>query len=375
MAISGWKDNALYTPGPLTTSRTVKQAMLRDLGSRDSDFLLITQTIRKRLLTLAGVGEDFTAVLMQGSGSFGVESVLGTAIPRNGKLLVLTNGAYGIRMGQMAQVFQMNHQVLSYAEDQKPDLKEIRALLEKDGNFTHIAVPHCETTSGILNPIREIGKLAKEFSKVYIVDAMSSLGGVPIDFNDCAIDYLISSSNKCIEGVPGFSFVIARRALLEKTEGNARSLSLDLYAQWKSFENAGEFRFTPPIQTILAFEQALNELDEEGGVPARYARYQENHMTLLQGMVALGFKPYLSSENQGPIITSFHYLDQSNFSYKTFYEKLQLRGCVIYSGKVSNAACFRIGNIGRLFKSDILNLVSAVRETLVEMQIAVPSTR
>jgi len=369
MTFTGWKDNALYTPGPLTTSRTVKQAMLRDLGSRDSDFLNITQSIRKRLLRVAGLGDDYSVVLMQGSGSFCVESVIGSTIPKDGKLLVISNGAYGNRIAQMAQTLQINHEVLKYPEDRKPDLQEIRTAFERDSGFTHLAIPHCETTSGIFNPIREVGDLCKEYKKIYIVDAMSSFGGVPISFADCSIDYLISSSNKCIEGVPGFAFAVGRRSLLESTEGNARSLSLDLYAQWKSFETAGEFRYTPPIQVILAFEQALNELDDEGGVLARSARYQENHTTLLQGMSQLGFKTYLPSNDLGYIITSFHYLKHPRFNYKEFYEKMQVRGYVIYSGKVSNADCFRIGNIGRIFKSDILNMLSAVRETLLDMQV------
>jgi 2-aminoethylphosphonate-pyruvate transaminase len=370
MGISSSKDHLLFTPGPLTTSYAVKQAMLRDLGSRDSEFLEITESIRKRILKIAGVGNQYTTILLQGSGTYGVEAVISSTIPQDGKLLVVSNGAYGNRIAQIAKALKIDHHVLNYAENQKPILKEIETRLEKDPQFTHVAVVHCETTAGIMNPIREIGQICHRLEKTYIVDAMSSFGAVPIHFEECHIDYLISSANKCLEGVPGFSFVIAIREKLEQTEHLARSLSFDLYSQWVGFEKGGgEFRFTPPIQTILAFNQALNELDDEGGVIPRSFRYQENHHTLMQGMAQLGFQTYLPKEDLGYLITSFRYLDHPRFQYKEFYERIRQRGYVIYSGKVSNAACFRVGNIGRLFKSDIQNLLSAIRETLIEMQI------
>jgi 2-aminoethylphosphonate-pyruvate transaminase len=241
--------------------------------------------------------------------------------------------------------------------------------LHTDSQITHVAMVHCETTSGILNPIESVGALCRRFRKSYIVDAMSSFGGIPIDFESCSIDYLISSANKCLEGVPGFSFVIAKKSLLALTEGWARSMSLDLYSQWKGLETAREFRFTPPIQALLAFDQALNELDEEGGISARYSRYHENHSILVNGMKNHGFKPYLSPEKMGCFITSFYYLDHPRFEYKAFYQQLQQKGYLIYSGKVSNANCFRVGNIGRLFKSDMQNLLVIVGETLKEMGV------
>lgn len=368
--IEGWKDSALYTPGPLTTSRTVKQAMLRDLGSRDSEFIALTQSIRSKLLEIAALDpQQFTAVIMQGSGTFGVESVLTSTVPKTGHVLVLSNGAYGSRMAQMVKTAGVSHQVLEYLENQKPDLAEIERTLQSCPHITHVALVHCETTSGIFNPIQEVGQLCHKWDKTYIVDAMSSFGAVPIDIPSYGIDYLISSSNKCIEGVPGFSFVIARRSKLLQTEGWARSLSLDLYSQWKALETAGEFRFTPPIQVILAFAQALEELEKEGGITARSLRYQRNHSLLVKGMTDLGFKTYLRAEDLGYIITSFCELEHPSFNYRQFYEKLQQRGYVIYSGKVTNATCFRIGNIGRIFESDIRNLLSGIRETLQEMQI------
>lgn len=367
--IEGWKDKALLTPGPLTTSRGVKQAMLRDLGSRDVAFMQIVAEIRGRLLALAGVADaGYEAIPMQGSGTFAIESVLGSAIDPGGKALIVVNGAYGRRIASICERLRIETLTLEYPEDALPDPREIGRLLEQQtGLITDLAVVHCETTTGIMNPIEEIGALAKAAGVRYFVDAMSSFGGVPLDVAGCNIDYLVSSANKCIEGVPGFGFVLARRAALEASEGWARSVSLDLLAQLRGFEANGQFRFTPPTHALLAFHQALIELDSEGGVEGRAARYAENHRTLVTGMRALGFREYLAPELQGHIITSFLYPEDPNWSFDRFYELLNARDYVIYPGKVSNADCFRIGNIGRLFPSDIRGLLAAIAETAAEM--------
>jgi 2-aminoethylphosphonate-pyruvate transaminase len=257
---------------------------------------------------------------------------------------------------------------LTFPDDSLPDLDQIAAALA-DEAITHLAVVHCETTTGLINPIKDIGLLAQKYSKRYFVDAMSSFGAVPIDLADCAIDYLVSSANKCIEGVPGFGFVLARREALLATEGYARNLSLDLLSQWRGLNGDGQFRFTPPTHVLLAFQQALNELDEEGGVEGRAQRYRRNYQTLIAGMRELGFEEYLKPEDQGYIITSFRYPTHPNFTFKDFYERLNDRGFVIYPGKVSNAECFRIGNIGRLFEADMHDLLAAIKITLSDMEI------
>ena len=369
MTISTAKDHILFTPGPLTTSRTTKQAMLRDLGSRDSEFIELTQSLRNRLLKLVNADKDFTTVLLQGSGTFSVESVISSAIPRGGKLLVLSNGTYGKRIAQIASVLQIDLEFLEFAENQRFHLPDLERVLKADSKITHVAAVHCETTTGIFNPIEKVGEICAQFEKTFIVDGISSVGAVPMDLTTLKIDYLVGSANKCIEGVPGLGFVIARRSCLSKTEGYARSLSLDLYSQWKLLEKSGEFRYTPPIQVMLALDQALNELEEEGGANARSERYKENHSTLIQGMAKLGFQPYLKSEDAGYIITAFPYLKDSAFHYETFYEKLKQKGLIIYSGKVSEAECFRLGNIGRIFKADIQILLLAIQDVLFEMKI------
>jgi 2-aminoethylphosphonate-pyruvate transaminase len=368
--VSAWKDKALFTPGPLTTSRTVKQAMLRDLGSRDREFITLVKDIRHRLVSLGNVSEpDYTAVIVQGSGTFGIESVISSVIPPDGKLLVLVNGAYGRRMVQIAETLHIDHIALTCPENERPWPAEVATVLEQASGVTHLAIVHCETTTGIFNPVEEIGEIARAHNVRYLVDAMSSFGAVPLDLATCGIDYLISSANKCIEGVPGFAFVLAQRSALLETQGFARSLSLDLFSQWEGLETNGQFRFTPPTHTLLAFHQALCELEAEGGVMGRAARYRANYETLIDGMRALGFVEYLAPELQGYIITSFRYPEHAKFDFARFYEGLSDQGYVIYPGKLSHADCFRIGNIGHISPSDVRALLAAIATTLDEMEV------
>jgi 2-aminoethylphosphonate-pyruvate transaminase len=367
------RDKLLFTPGPLTTSLTVKQAMLRDAGSWHYEFNAIVKSVRERLLALAGFtpGSGWETILLQGSGTFGVEAVLATVIPPNGKLLVLVNGAYGERIVQMAQYLKIAHTVLRMPEDVPPEFPAVESALESDSSITHVACVHCETTTGILNPIAEVGRIVKRHNRVYIVDAMSSFAAVPIDFTVAGIDYLISSANKCVEGVPGFSFVFCRRADLMATEGSARSLSLDLLAQLKGFDKNGQFRYTPPTHVILAFDQALKELEQEGGVIARAARYRRNNQVLIEGMTHLGFRLFLDPKVQSYIITGFHYPADPGFSFELFYRRLSDKGFIIYPGKLTQVNTFRIGTIGRLFEGDIRGLLAAIRETLDEMGVKI----
>ena len=364
------KDKVLFTPGPLTTSRTVKQAMLRDLGSRDTEFIALVREIRRRLLEIGGVaGRGYEAIPMQGSGTFALESVVSSTIPPGGKLLVALNGAYGRRIEQIARVLKIDVAALPFPETQAVDPQAVALALGRDAAITHVAVVHCETTTGILNPIREIGAVVRHAQRLYFVDAMSSFGAVPLNLADWSIDYLVSSANKCLEGVPGFAFVLARREALLATSGFARSLSLDLLAQWKGLELDGQFRFTPPTHALLAFHQALIEPEQEGGVEARAARYRQNYRILVDGMRALGFREYLAPKQQGYIITSFLYPEDPDFRFAEFYERLNDKGYVIYPGKVSQGNCFRIGHIGRIFPGDVQDLLAAVQSTLAAMGI------
>lgn len=363
------KDPLLFTPGPLTTSATVKAAMQRDVGSRDSEFIQLVAEIRNELLQIAGLsqGSGYEAVLLQGSGTFALEAVLSSVIPPAGKLLVLANGAYGERMFQIAERLRIDVRVQRWPEDESPDAATVLRLLAEEPPVTHVAMVHLETTTGILNPIDEIAQLVRQRSAKFILDAMSSFGGVPLDLAQLQPEYLISSANKCLEGVPGFAFVIARRAALEETAGWARSVSLDLLAQWQGLERNGQLRFTPPTHALLAFRQALKELRAEGGVSARARRYRANHDALIAGLRALGLREYLPPEGQSDIITSFRYPDHPAFVFAEFYRRLAEKGFVIYPGKVSRADCFRIGTIGQITVPEVHSLVREIAGVLARM--------
>ena len=368
------KDKILFTPGPLTTSLTVKQAMLHDAGSRDPQFIALVRDIRERLLQFGGTSRaaGYEAILMQGSGTYGVEAVISSVLPREGSLLVVVNGAYGERIVTMAARHGIPATALRCDENRLPDLDAIGSALQIDPAITHVVAVHCETTAGILNPVEAIGQLVKRHGREFIVDAMSSFGAIPLDLAGAGVDYLVSSANKCIEGVPGFAFVLARRGALLNTEGRARTLSLDILAQWQGLERNGQFRFTPPTHALLAFAQALKELDGEGGVAGRGRRYQRNHQTLMEGMRALGFQPCLAPEAQSFIITTFYYPKDARFVFEDFYHRLFEKGFVIYPGKLTKHDCFRIGNIGRLDQQNMLALLEAIARVLKVMDLPVP---
>lgn len=364
------RDKLLFTPGPLTTSMSVKEASLKDLGSRDSAFISQIYEVRRKLLSLAHAeSPEYEAVIIQGSGTFGIESVISSAIPATGMLLNIINGAYGRRISQIAKIHSIPLVELIYEENQLPDLTEIEALLSVNSLITHLAIVHGETSTGLINPIMEIGEIAARYDVAVITDAMSTFGAYNIDLRQNNISYLISSSNKCIEGIPGFSFVLAKNAELEKCKNQSRTLSLDLYDQWIGLISSGQFRFTPPVQAILSFHKALEELEAEGGIAARGLRYAENNSLLVNEMTKTGFRMYLPDEIRGYIITSFLYPGHKEFSFQKFYTSLSEKGFVIYPGKLSKTDCFRIGNIGQLYPEDIKSLTEAINEVLHEMRV------
>ena len=359
----------LLTPGPLTTTDTVKAEMLFDHCTWDDDYKQITQRIRAALLELGHVSEpEYTAVLMQGSGTFGVESVITSVVGTGDKLLIAANGAYGLRMTEIAQHAGVNYVLYEEENTRRPDPEKIARMLEADPGITHVSMVHSETTSGILNDIQAVGEVVRRAGKTFIVDAMSSFAGVDIPVADWGIDFLISSANKCIQGVPGFSFILARRKKLEESAGKARSLSLDLYAQWRTMDIDGKWRFTSPTHVVLAFAKALEELKAEGGIPARYSRYAVNHQLLVQRMEALGFRTYLEAEVQGPIITTFFYPEGAKFTFREMYQYIKERGYVLYPGKVMEAETFRVGNIGEIYPEDIEKLAAIMADFLREVQ-------
>ncbi|RKD27172.1 2-aminoethylphosphonate-pyruvate transaminase [Caminicella sporogenes DSM 14501] len=352
----------LLTPGPLTTSETVKAQMLIDRCTWDEEYKSMTQKIRHQLLKVAKASEElYTVILMQGSGTFGVEAVLGTELKSEDKCLIVINGAYGKRMAKIAECLGINYDVYKVNYKTIPDVENIRNIIQRDKQISHIAMVHCETTTGILNPIEEIAGLCKEYRKTFILDAMSSFGGVPIDVENLGIDYLVSSANKCIQGVPGFSFVIAKKEKLSACKGNSKSLSLDLYDQWKNMEKDGKWRFTSPTHAVAAFSMALDELEREGGVQKRYERYKKNNKLLRKRLEDIGINAYICKEFQSPIITTFLF-PYKGFDFEKFYNYIKERGFILYPGKLTYEDTFRIGNIGEVYEKDIKKLCDIIQE-------------
>jgi len=357
----------LLTPGPLTTSFEVKEAMLRDWGSRDGEFIAMTAEMRERLLAIAELsGETHDCVPMQGSGTFAVEAMLGSFLSPESKALVLVNGAYGQRIVKILQRIGRNHAVIDKGDYLPPRGAEVAATLAADSDITHVIVVHCETSSGILNPIEEIAQAAEKAGCKLFIDAMSAFGAIPANVR---YDALAASSNKCIEGVPGIGFVIAPKTELEAAKGQCHSLSLDVHDQWVGLNNNGQWRFTPPTHVLAAFVEALRRHDMEGGVSARGARYMRNQNVLVEGMRNIGFETLLSDEWLSPIIITFFNPTHPAFDFNRFYDLIREKGIVIYPGKLTVADSFRIGCIGQLDEDVMRQVVDAAAAALKELGV------
>ncbi|AUH66427.1 2-aminoethylphosphonate--pyruvate transaminase [Paracoccus zhejiangensis] len=360
----------LLTPGPLTTAFSVKQAMLRDWGSWDADFRAMTRSLCDQLVALAGdTAGEFVCVPMQGSGSFSVEAMLGTMVPKGGKALVLANGAYGLRAAETLRVMGRAYTLIDKGDYLPPRGDEVGRALDDDPAITHVIAIHCETSSGILNPVAEIAEAVAARGRSLLIDSMSAFGAVELDVNQIRYDAMVSSANKCIEGVPGFGFVIARRSALEPAKGNAHSLSLDVHAQWQGLVKSGQWRFTPPTHVVAAFLEALRLHAEEGGVPARGARYTQNRDVMVAGMRELGFETLLADRWLSPIIVTFFNPAHPNFDFSRFYELMKAKGFIIYPGKLTVVDSFRVGCIGRMDAEIMRRVVRAAGESLTEMGV------
>ena len=362
-------DPLLLTPGPLTTSTTVKQAMLHDYGSRDAYFIELSRRVCLELLSLCDARKTHLCIPLQGSGSFAVEAMIANQLPREGKLLNLVNGAYGHRITEICHYLGRQVNVVQTEEDRPADVSGLDEALMNDAGITHVSVVYCETTSGIVNPIADIAEVVARHGRGLLIDAVSAFGALPLSAVDIPFDALAASANKCLEGVPGMGFVIAARDSFRHTEGNAHSLSLDLHAQWQYMKTNGQWRFTPPTHCLLALDQALRELEEEGSVPGRRSRYEDNCRVLVNGMRDLGFQTLLPDELQAPIIVTFLTPGDKSFSFPEFYRRLNALGYVIYPGKLTCADSFRIGCIGHIFAQQMAAAVIAVEQVLREMSV------
>jgi len=364
------RDPILLTPGPLTTTLRTKLAMLRDWGSWDANFNAVTARLRSQLLDIVHGQETHVVVPLQGSGTFSVEAAVATVVPSGGHVLVLDNGAYCKRAAKLTQMMGRRATVLAFAEDEPVSAAALAAKLAEDASITHVILIHCETGTGVLNPFAEVAAVCERAGRGLIVDAMSSFGALPIDARRMRFDALVAASGKCLEGVPGMGFVLLRKAIVGDCAGNSQSLAMDLHDQYQYMERTGQWRFTPPTHVMVALAEAVAQFVEEGGQPARLARYSDNCHTLVDGMARLGFEPFLKPELQAPIIVTFHAPADPAYDFKRFYEAAKARGFVLYPGKLTQLETFRVGCIGAIGRNEMRQAVDAVADTMREMGIA-----
>ena len=364
------RDRILLTPGPLTTSLRTKLAMLKDWGSWDTDFNQVTAGVRSRLLDVIHGHDSHVLVPLQGSGTFSVEAAVATVVPRDGHVLVLDNGAYCKRAARLTQLMGRRATVVPHPEEGPVSPALLEHHLQSDASITHVVLIHCETGTGVLNPLPEVAAVCERHGKGLIIDAMSSFGALPIDARSTRFDALIAASGKCLEGVPGMGFVFLRKAILEGCAGHSQSLAMDLHDQHQYMEKTGQWRFTPPTHVVVALAEAIDQFVEEGGQPARLARYTDNYRTLVDGMAALGFKPFLDPAVQAPIIVTFHAPGDAKYDFKRFYAAAKARGFILYPGKLTQIETFRVGCIGAIGRNEMQQAVNAVADTLREMGIA-----
>lgn len=362
-------DPILLTPGPLTTSLATKQAMLRDWGSWDAAFNRITLTVCRDLVDIVGGGDEYVCVPLQGSGTFAVEAALGTLVPRTGRVLVPNNGAYCARIVKICKYLGRDVVDLPVPEDEATRAATVEAALASDPTITHVAQVHCETGAGVLNDLAGIAQVCARHGKKLIVDAMSSFAAVAIDVRTAPFDALVAASGKCLEGVPGMGFVIVRKSALEASAGNSHSLALDLHDQYVYMQKTTQWRYTPPTHVVAALRAALDQFKEEGGQPARGARYAANCAALVAGMTRLGFRPFLKPEVQAPIIVTFHAPPDAAYDFKRFYAAVRNRGYILYPGKLTQVETFRVGCIGAIDANEMRNVVAAIADALAELGI------
>jgi 2-aminoethylphosphonate-pyruvate transaminase len=363
-------DPVLLTPGPLTTSLATKQAMLRDWGSWDASFNQVTASLRRDLTDVVGGGDDFTCVPLQGSGTFAVEAAIGTVVPRSGRVLVPNNGAYCARIVKICNYLGRAVVDLPVPEDEPATAALVEAALAADPAITHVAQVHCETGAGLLNDLPGIARVCARRGVGLIVDAMSSFAALPIDVRSVPFDALVAASGKCLEGVPGMGFVLLRKAVLARCAGNAHSLAMDLYDQYTYMEKTTQWRYTPPTHVVAALRAAVDQYLAQGGQPARLARYRANYETLVAGMGALGFQPFLKPSVQAPIIVTFHAPADAAYDFKRVYAEVRSRGYILYPGKLTTAETFRVGCIGAIDANEMRNVVAAVAEVMRDLGIA-----
>ena len=353
----------LLNPGPGTTSDAVKRALfVADICPREREFGDVVAAVRRDLLAVADADpETHTAILICGPGTAAMEAAIGSLVPANGRILILDNGAYGERAGQIAAALGVPADVWRTAWTGRPTPAEFAARLDA-GRYTHAFWVHHETTTGLLNHFDAHGDACRARGVVSIVDAMSSFAGVELSLRRAPVDFVLSSANKCLQGMPGLSFVLGPRAQVEASAAVARTYALNLARHERGLAG-GQFPFTPPVQVVYALAQALRETLAET-VAARATRYRACYETMLAGMTSLGFRPLLPRPLHSGLLTAFHLPDRPGFTFERLHDFLYARDITLYPGKLPGADTFRVANIGALTPDDLRTFVAAVKEFL-----------
>jgi 2-aminoethylphosphonate-pyruvate transaminase len=362
-------DPLLLTPGPVSTSAATKSAMLRDRASGGVEFQEDIAFARGYLVGLVHGAGTYTAVPLPGSATYANEAVIAGLVPAGGKLLIFSNGVYGDRLIEIACHLGKAHSVLRTPPFIPPTEAEFDAAFAADPAVTHLFMVHCETSTGVLNPVDAAAASCRRYSKGLLIDAVASFGAIELDARALMFDALTISSNKCMEGVPGVGWTIVHKQVLESAKGVAASLSLDLWDQNQHMDRTQAFRFTPPTQVVAAFAQACREHAAEGGTPARRARYQRNWRRLIDGMRQMGFVSVVPDVDASPIVATFHNPAHPNFNFEKLFDGMKRRGFIIFPGRLALANTFRIGCMGAVTEDDIAEAMQAVAETMVEMGV------
>ena len=359
----------LLNPGPATTTDSVKNAMVvEDICPREKDFGQLLDRIKDDLVRVVHGENDYLATLFTASGTGGLEAAITSAVPKGKKLLVVDNGAYGARMANIAKTFgiEVVHYKLEYGD--YPDLAAIDDLLRKNPETSHLALVHHETTTGMLNPVQEICDLSRRYNVEVIVDCMSSYAGIPIDIKKWDTGFLISSSNKCIQGMPGLVFVIFKKSLLPAIQNQKRSFYFDLYSQYTGFQKTGQMQYTPPVQVAYALRQAIDEYFAEGEMN-RWKRYRESWETLCSGLKQLGFQFLLPRQYESQILLAIIEPNHPAYNFDSMHDYLYQRGFTVYPGKGAKEATFRLSILGDLSKTDIEAFLKELKGYLLQARV------
>ncbi|MDX1638973.1 MAG: 2-aminoethylphosphonate--pyruvate transaminase [Balneolaceae bacterium] len=354
--------NILLNPGPATTARSVKEALVvNDICPREEEFGTVLTDISEGLLKIGNGSEQYQACLFAASGTGAVEAMLTSALGADEKVLIITNGAYGIRMEKICDAFSRDFETICRFGEY-PQVDRLRQKLQEE-DFTHLAAVHHETSTGMMNPLEEISHLCREFGVKLIVDAMSSFGAYPIDLDRSGISYLAASSNKCIHGMPGLSFVIFHTDCVDEIEKNNGNFYFDMYRQWSYLKQKGQLRFTPPVQVCYSFREAIKDTLEET-VENRWQRYRQNWQVLYDGIRQLGFRFYLPMEQQSHILMAVALDGVLHRGFDHFHDYLYGKNITVYPGVIPETDTFRMAVIGDLYPRDLHYVVEQIEQYL-----------